>query len=95
MRPVLRDREERVDAADGERADDGAPQAREAANDEHRERHEREVEIDALRRDRERVDDQAAREPGHRSREREGDEPLAVDRDADGPRGCRVLARRA
>ena len=42
-------REERVERADRERADDRAPEARRAADDEHRERDERQVEIDATR----------------------------------------------
>ena len=40
--------EERVERADGERSDDRAPEARRAADDEHRERDERQVEIHRL-----------------------------------------------
>ncbi len=61
--PVLGVAEQRVDAADRERADDRAPQARDAADDEHRQRQEGQLEVDLLGRDRaEHVDEQPAGE---------------------------------
>ena len=61
--------QERVQAADGKRAEHRPPQARHASDDEHRERHEGELEVDLLGRDRaEQVDEQPAREAGERAR---------------------------
>ena len=61
--------QERVQPADGEGAEHGAPQARHAADDQHRERQEGELEVDLLGRDRaELVDEQPAREAGEGAR---------------------------
>ena len=88
--------QERVEAAHRERADHGAPEARDAADHEHRERHERELEVDLVGRDRaEHVDVEAAREPRERAGERERPQPLAVDVDAGRLRRGGILARRA
>ncbi len=76
LHAVLRLREERVERADGERADDRAPQARRAADDEHRERHERQVEIERARVQRQQMDVEPAREARERAREHERAEPL-------------------
>jgi len=50
--PLLGLAQERVEPAHRERADDGAPETREAADDEHREGEKRQLEIDLLGRDR-------------------------------------------
>ena len=64
--------------------------------DEHRERHERQLEVHLVGGDRaEHVDVEPAREPGERTGERERPEPLAVDVDPDRLRRSRILARRA
>ena len=93
--PVLHLREHRVERADEQRADDRAPEARRAADDEHRERDERQVEVDGVDVDRDEVDVEAAGEPGEEAGERERREALPVDRDSDGARRGRILARRA
>ena len=80
--------EQRVEAADRQRADDRAPEARHAADHEHREGDEREIEVHRLRVDRQQVDVEPAGEPRERAGERERDQPLPVDRDADRTR-CR------
>ena len=87
--------EQRVEAGDGERADDRAPEARHASDHEHGERDEREVEVHGVDVDRQVVDVQPAGEAGERAREREGDETLTVHRDADRARRRRVVARGA
>ncbi len=92
---VLGDGEIRVEPADRERPDNGAEQARRTPDHEHRERDERQVQVDRLGLHRQQVDVEAAGEPCEQSREREGDQPLDVDRRTDRPRGRVVLARRA
>ncbi len=87
--------EHRVEAAHEQCADDRAPQAGRAADHEHRQRDERQVEIDRVDVDRDEVDVQAACEPGQEPRERERREALAVDRDADRASRRGILAGRA
>ena len=87
--------EQRVEAADRESADDGAPEARHAPDHEHRERDEGEIEVDGLGVDREQMNVQAAGEAREDSGERERDQPLLVDGDADGACGGRVFTRRS
>ena len=93
--------EERVERAHGERADDRAPQARRAADDEHGERDEGQIEVHRLGVERQQVDVEAAGEPGDRAREGEREQPLPVDRDAGGrgggagPRASRAAAGRS
>ena len=88
--------QERVQRAHDERAEHRAPEARGAAEDEHRERQERQLEVDRIGRDRaEDVHVEPAREAGERARERERPEPLAVHVDADRLGRRRVLARGA
>src|SRR5207302_3246592 len=78
--PLFRIAEQDVEEADRDRADDGAPQARDATDDEHRERQEGEVEVDLVRADAaEQVYEQAAREAGQAARERERPEAMPVD----------------
>src|SRR5579884_1613773 len=89
---VLRRREERVEPADRERADDRAEQAAGAAHDEHRERQERQVEVQRVDLDRQQVDVQPAGKPRERAGERKGEQSLPVDRDACRGRRRRVLA---
>ena len=84
--------EQRVEAGDRERTDDGAPEARHAADDEHGERDERQVEVDEVDVQRQQVDVEPAGEPGHGAGETEGDQPLPVHGDADGAGRRRVLA---
>ena len=78
---VHRGREEGVDAVHGERADDRAEQASGASDDEHRQRDERQIEIQVVRRERLQVDVEAAGEAREPAREREREQPLPVDRD--------------
>ena len=62
VEPVLGLGEQRVEAADGERADDGAPEARHPADHEHRQRDEREIEVHRLGVERQQVHVEATRE---------------------------------
>ena len=66
-----------------------------AADDEHRQRQERQLEVDLLGRDRaEHVHEQAAGEAAERAGERERPEPLPVDADPDRLRRGGILTRR-
>ena len=91
---VLGLRQERVDRADRQRSDDSAPEARRAADHEHRKGDEGQIEVERLGVQGQQVDVEPAREPRERAREREGDQPLPVDRDADRAGGGGVLPRR-
>ena len=87
--------EERVDGADGQGSDDGAPEAGRAADHEHRQREEGEVQIDGLGIYGKQVDVEAAREPGQRARQHERDQPLAIHGHPNRARRRGVFARRA
>src|SRR5262249_50075802 len=88
--------QKRVQAADQKRSEDGAQEAADAPDDEHRERDERQIEIDLVGVDAaELVDEEAPREAADRPADREGAEALRMDPDADRLRDGRVLPRRA
>ena len=73
-------------------AEDGAGQASQAADHDHREQLDRCVRTEAVERDRaQRHDVEAAGEAGQHAGEREGDEPDAVGADREGGRGAFVV----
>ena len=78
---VLGLRQQRVETRDRERADDGAPQARHAADHEHRERDEGQIEVERVGAGGQEVHVEAAGEPCQQPRDGERDEPLPVDGD--------------
>ena len=93
--PLLGVTEQDVEQADVDRADDGAPQARDAADDEHRQGEKGQVEVHLVGADAaEQVDVEAAGEPREGTREREREQPLPVDVDARRARRRGILAGR-
>jgi len=93
---VLRVAEERVERTDRKRSHHRAPEAADAAEDEHGKRHEREVEIEEIRRDQaELVHVETAGETRERSAHGETDQALAIHGDARRASRRRILARRA